>query len=192
MNRNEVNRTRTIEDIKRSFMELYEAAGLDKVSIREICEKAGISRTMFYKYFDDKYQVLECIEDELIEGVRSINHALVAAPLRDYRKGEPFPVFVDTARYIREQERYFRPLLSIHGDPQFIFRWKKQIRADVRQKFIHDRITDYNIDVVTELFAAAIVGLYTYWFFEEPSLSCEELSEIAGNLLCGSFYNFRD
>lgn len=94
--------------------------------------------------------------------------------------------------YIRTHEHYFRPLLNIHGDPQFIFRRKKQIRSDVRQKFIHDKVTSYNIDVVTELFAAAIVGLYTYWFFENPTLSCEELSEIVGNLLCGSFYNFCD
>lgn len=190
MNRNKYNRSHTIEDIKRSFIEPYEAEGIDRISIRGICEKAGISRTIFYRYFDDKYQVLEHIEDELIEGVRQINCALVQAPLSEYQKGRPFPVFVDTARYIRTQEHYFRPLLNIHGDPQFIFRWKKQIRSDVRQKFIHDKITWYTIDVVIELFAAAIVGLYTYWFFENPALSCEELSEIAGNLLCGSLYNF--
>ena len=191
MNRNEYNRLHTVDAIKLSFIRLYEQSGIDRVSIRAVCEEAGISRTMFYRYFDDKYQVLESIEDELIEGVRQINRRLVDVPLNEYRRGEPFPVFVDTARYIRSQEIFFRPLLNVHGDPQFIFRWKKQIRADVRQKFVHDSITTFNLDVVTELFAAAIVGLYTYWFFENPGLSCEELSEIAGNLLCGSLYDFK-
>ncbi len=191
MNRNEYNRLHTEDTIKLSFIRLYEQSGIDRVSIRAVCEEAGISRTMFYRYFDDKYQVLESIEDELIEGMRQINRRLVDVPLNEYRRGEPFPVFVDTARYIRSQEAYFRPLLNVHGDPQFIFRWKKQIRADVRQKFVHDSITTFNLDVVTELFAAAIVGLYTYWFFENPALSCEELSEIAGNLLCGSLYDFK-
>ena len=191
MNRNEYNRLHTVDAIKLSFIRLYEQSGIDRVSIRAVCEEAGISRTMFYRYFDDKYQVLESIEDELIEGMRQINRRLVDVPLNEYRRGEPFPVFVDTARYIRSQEAYFRPLLNVHGDPQFIFRWKKQIRADVRQKFVHDSITTFNLDVVTELFAAAIVGLYTYWFFENPALSCEELSEIAGNLLCGSLYDFK-
>lgn len=191
MNRNEYNRLHTEDTIKLSFIRLYEQSGIDRVSIRAVCEEAGISRTMFYRYFDDKYQVLESIEDELIEGMRQINRRLVDVPLNEYRRGEPFPVFVDTARYIRSQEAYFRPLLNVHGDPQFIFRWKKQIRADVRQKFVHDSITTFNLDVVTELFAAAIVGLYTYWFFENPGLSCEELSEIAGNLLCGSLYDFK-
>lgn len=191
MNRNEYNRLHTVDAIRRSFIRLYEQCGIDRVSIRAICEDASVSRTMFYRYFDDKYQVLESIEDELIENMRQINRHLVDVPLNEYRQGDPFPVFVDTARYIRSQEAYFRPLLNVHGDPQFIFRWKKQIRADVRQKFDHDNITTFNLDVVTELFAAAIVGLYTYWFFENPGLSCEELSEIAGNLLCGSLYDFK-
>ncbi len=191
MNRNAYNRARTMEDIQTGFMELYEEKGIDRLTVREICEKVGISRAMFYRYFDDKYQVLQYIEDRLIEGVRRINVGLVDVPLHAYRRGDPFPLFVDTARYIRSQERYFRPLLNVHGDPQFIFRWKKQIRSDVGKKFLHDQITTFNLDVVTELFAAAIVGLYTYWFFENPDLSCEELSEIAGNLLCGSLYDFQ-
>lgn len=190
MNRNKYNREQTIRDIKRTFIQLYDAKGIDRVSIREICEKAGVSRTIFYSYFEDKYQLLESIENELLSGVTRINHALVTASLRDYRPGAPFPVFVDTARYVWDQQDFFRPLLNVHGDPQFIFRWKRQIRSDVRQKLLHDQVAAKNIDVITELFASAIIGLYTYWFFENPSLSCEEVSEIAGSLLCGSFYNF--
>lgn len=64
-----------------------------------------------------------------------------------------------------------------------------QKRWDVETKFVHDKITFLN--VVIELFASAIIGLYTYWFYENPELPVEELSEIAGNILCGSFYNFR-
>lgn len=192
MNRNEVNRLRTIEDIKESFIDLYESGGIDKVSVQNLCKNANISKTIFYRYFDDKYQVLECIEEELLDGLRQTNEALKNAPIGEYKKGQPFPVFFETAEFVYSKRKYFKALLSAHGDPQFIFKWKKQIRLDVRTKFDHDNITGYNLDVVTELFAAATIGLYTYWFFENPAMSCQEISEIGGNMLCGSFYNFRN
>lgn len=192
MNRNELNRLRTMEDIKESFIELYEAGGIDKVSVQGLCGKANISKTIFYRYFDDKYQVLECIEDELLAGIKEINLVLKNTPLGEYKKGKPFPVFYETAEYVYSKKKYFKALLSAHGDPQFIFKWKKQIRLDVRTKFEFDHITGYNLDVVTELFAASVIGLYTYWFFENPDMSCQEISEIGGNMLCGSFYNFRN
>ncbi len=192
MNRNELNRQRTIKDIQDAFMIMFEKRGLEKVSVVDICKEANISKTIFYRYFDDKYALLEEIENELLQSIAEINKDLVHAPLGEYRKGEPFPVFLETAQFIHSQKQYFKPLLGINGDPHFIFRWKKQIRQDVRKKFENDQITAYNLDVVTELFAAAIIGLYTYWFFERPEMTCEEISEIGGNLLCGSFYNFQD
>ncbi len=192
MDRHEHNRNSTIEDIRKAFIQLYEEHGIDKLSVKDICLKAEISKPLFYRYFDDKYSVLESIETRLLDRVAEINIALKDTPLATYRKGQPFPVFFETAEYIKSQEDYFRPLLSSRGDPQFVFRWKKQIRKDVRVKFENDHITAYNLDVVTELFAAGIIGLYTYWFFENPELSCQEISEIGGNLLCGSFYNFKD
>ena len=192
MNRNEHNRKQTIEDIRTAFIKLYEKSGINKLSIKEICEHAGISKPLFYRYFDDKYDVLESIERDLLSDIAEINKDLTNTSLFSYRKGQPFPVFYETAVYIKSKEKFFRPLLSSNGDPGFIFKWKRQIRKDVRQKFEKDEITSYNLDVVTELFAAGIVGLYTYWFFENPSMSCEEISEIGGNLLCGSFYNFKD
>lgn len=191
MNRSTHNRNRTIEDIRLAFIKRYEKYGIDKLSVKEICVDAGISKPLFYRYFDDKYAVLEDIENRLLEEIAEINKVLVDTPLVTYKKGQPFPVFYETALFIKSQEAFFRPLLSVNGDPAFIFKWKKQIRKDVRQKFESDNITSYNLDVVTELFAAGIVGLYTYWFFEKPDLSCEEVSEIGGNLLCGSFYNFQ-
>lgn len=191
MNRNELNRLRTMEDIKESFIELYEQGGIDKVSVQNLCSNANISKTIFYRYFDDKYEVLEAIEQELLDGLRNANLVLKSTPLGTYKKGEPFPVFYETAQYVLDKKKYFKALLSAHGDPQFIFKWKKQIRLDVREKFEHDNITGYNLDVVTELFAAGIIGLYTYWFFENPDMSCREVSEIGGNMLCGSFYNFK-
>lgn len=190
MNRSELNRIRTIEDICKTFMLLYDNAGIDKVSIQKLCEQCGISRTIFYKYFDDKYDVLDSIERNLLQNLSDLNRDLPQTQLETYTPGTPFPVFYETAKYVQQNEHYFKPLLGPHGDPQFIFRWKKQIRKDVYSKFKHDNIHTGDLNLITELFAAAIIGLYTYWFFENPSLTAQEISEMAGYHLCSAFYNF--
>lgn len=88
-----------MEDIRVAFIKRYEKYGIDKVTIEDICEDAGISKPLFY------------------------------------RKGQPFPVFYETAVYIKNREKFFGSLLGINVDPGFVFIWEKQKRKDVQIKF---------------------------------------------------------
>ena len=191
MTRNQVNRINTIQAIKDSFMELYQVHGIDKVRVADICARAKVSKSNFYNYFDDKYEMLESIENEMLQGVKEINTALKDAAWNTYKKGDPFPVYSDTAKYIWENRKYFKPLLGPNGDPSFVFRWKKQMKKDIRNKLVIDNRTNYNLDIVSELFTNGIVGLYIYWFYENPDISPEELSAIAGTLLYSDLYHFK-
>lgn len=191
MTRNELNRINTIEAIKDSFIELYRANGIDKVRIADICKNAQVSKSNFYHYFDDKYEILEVIETEMLDSVKEINKALDKVVWVNYKKGDPFPVFSDTAKYIWEHRKYFKPLLGPNGDPGFIFRWKKQMKKDIRNKLVIDGRNSYNLDIVTELFASGIIGLYTYWLYEDTNISPEKLSAIAGTILYSDFYHFK-
>lgn len=44
----------TKNNIVHAAIELAKVNGLDKVSVKDICEKAGISKNTFYQYFDNK------------------------------------------------------------------------------------------------------------------------------------------
>lgn len=82
MNRYEINRRNTIEDIKDCFMGEMLKAGIEHISVKSVCERCHISRTVFYQYFDDKYAILESVETELIDGVADINRRLPKTNLR--------------------------------------------------------------------------------------------------------------
>ena len=53
------------ELIQNAFLALLKEQDLKKISVRSICEKAGINRTTFYKYYLDVYDLLEKIEGDL-------------------------------------------------------------------------------------------------------------------------------
>ena len=65
------------------------------------------------------------------------------------------------------------------------------MKADIKRKFEIDRIAGCNMDAVGELCAGGLIGLYTYWFFENPGMTAEEISAIGGMFISGSFYNFK-
>lgn len=54
-----------------AMLELLEKKNLDKITVKSICEKAGVNRTTFYAHFLDVYDMLDKMEahlrDELLE-----------------------------------------------------------------------------------------------------------------------------
>lgn len=53
-----------------SLKELAKKQPIEKITIKEITDKAGVIRPTFYNHFQDKYELMECIiEKELLEPV---------------------------------------------------------------------------------------------------------------------------
>ena len=55
--------------IKESLTGLLKEADVHKISIRTLCEQAGINRSTFYKYYGSQYDVLEEMENDLISSI---------------------------------------------------------------------------------------------------------------------------
>lgn len=58
-----------------SLKELTQIRPIEKITIKEITDKAGVIRPTFYNHFQDKYELLEwIIGTELIEPIRPLLH----------------------------------------------------------------------------------------------------------------------
>ncbi|MGN0969046.1 MAG: TetR/AcrR family transcriptional regulator [Oscillospiraceae bacterium] len=60
-----VKMTQTL--LKQSLIELLEHKSIHQISIKEICERANVSRSTFYAYYGSQYELLNAIEREIIE-----------------------------------------------------------------------------------------------------------------------------
>ena len=67
----------TKELIRKSLFELLEEKQINKITISELCKKADINRSTFYKYYGSQYDVLEDMEKEAIV---KINDLLMNTP----------------------------------------------------------------------------------------------------------------
>ena len=56
--------SRTHKMIKEAFFELMDSIGFEKITVQGLTKKAMISRTTFYLHYQDKYDLLDKIENE--------------------------------------------------------------------------------------------------------------------------------
>ena len=61
--------SRTDRLLQEAFLELLKAKSVDRITIRDLTERARINRCTFYHHYQDIYDLLEQIEDGVMEHV---------------------------------------------------------------------------------------------------------------------------
>ncbi|QSX07636.1 TetR/AcrR family transcriptional regulator [Alkalibacter rhizosphaerae] len=111
---------RTKKRMEDAFIQLYKDNNYEKITVQQICRKAGIHRSTFYLYYGNMEMLLRELEDRLLEKLQEYNHAL--HPF-DFRKtnhhGEATASLVPMVRFFLEHRLTFVVLMSPHGDPYF-------------------------------------------------------------------------
>ena len=65
----DIRKERTKRSIYNAFIELRSRKPLEKLTVKELCEKAEINKSTFYVYYSDVYDLSEVIEDEIVTSV---------------------------------------------------------------------------------------------------------------------------
>ncbi|OUZ16458.1 hypothetical protein A5868_001379 [Enterococcus sp. 12F9_DIV0723] len=58
--------------IKKSFISLINEKPVNKVTVKDVCDRAEINRATFYKHYKDCFDLLERIESEMIDQLKQL------------------------------------------------------------------------------------------------------------------------
>ncbi len=97
--------------LKDSLTELLQTQSIHHISIRELCEKAGINRSTFYKYYGSQFDLLEEMEKDLLEATE---HFL--SQQTDIKNAM---VLEQTLKYLETDIDFVRLLINSNVDPTF-------------------------------------------------------------------------
>lgn len=97
--------------VKQEFLKLLNIKTLEKITVKEICERAGINRATFYKYYDNPFDLLEKLEDELLNGLQ--------AKIDEVTTGNLYEVFKIILTDIKENEQFYRMNFAENSDTKF-------------------------------------------------------------------------
>lgn len=66
---------KTKKSIINSFIEIRSKKELEKITVKELCEKAQINKSTFYSHYHDIYDLAEQLETEVVQSIiEQVNH----------------------------------------------------------------------------------------------------------------------
>lgn len=160
--------------IKEAFLELYKIKSFQRITVKDICQKAYVARTTFYHYYKNIVEVIEEIEDEVINKLILINDDILNADIKDLKSME---FFEKTINYIDKNFNLFYLFLVKQPNIRFIDKWKKGIKYHFYHKCSKENC-NINIELVIEMIASAAISGYTYWILNKDKVKRDSSNEI--------------
>lgn len=121
---------RTYLFLHNAFTELLEEKRFEDFTVNELCERAMIRRTTFYKHFADKYEYFSFYVREI---VASFQEQLSPGIMEDSPKNYLEQMIRELVRFLNEHERMVRNVCVSNMFPLLMSALLEQISEDVRQ-----------------------------------------------------------
>lgn len=172
--------------IKSSLMELMQIKPVAKITVTEICERAGINRATFYAHYSDPTDLLQSIEQELIDDISDKTRPAIAAMGSDLRDS-----LMGIVEYIKANADVCRVLLSGSVDTSF----QDKVVDMVEKQFIeHWRASfstsEEDAEYIFTFIAIGSVGVIRKWLDEGVRKPTGEIAEIIIKLSTAGFVSF--
>jgi AcrR family transcriptional regulator len=104
--------------LRESLISLMKKKSIMDITIKEICETAGLSRSTFYTYCHNQYDLLRQIEDETFIEVNKVMRPHLSA-VRQVHGREANALLQAVLQFIADNSNSIQVLLSENGDHAF-------------------------------------------------------------------------
>ena len=127
---------RTKTAIREALIDLINEKGFDATLVSDIAERANINRGTFYVHYQDKYDLLEKIQTEIIETIQCI--VLQANELipSEINFEEPLPIIITIFEYIRENASFMHAMFNLQGGVPFQVKIRNTIKKNLHLEFL--------------------------------------------------------
>lgn len=171
---------RTRQALMDSFWALYRTRKIEKITVQEVVDGAGVYRSTFYEYFSDVYDVLETIENRLLEDFKASG-----AQIGTFSSMEDMVEYM--LRFYEANGEQIAHLLSPSGDPVF----SAKAMGVIKENFLgrmHLPLQDIKAELLFDLIASSIITLLNYWYAHREQHSLREVFEAGWPILKGGLF----
>ena len=155
--------------LKSSLIEMLQTQSIYRISIRELCENAGINRSTFYKYYGNQFDLLNEMEEDLL-----INIEETLASVEGYDQN----VLEQIISYLEKDIDFIRLLLNSNVDPEFP---KNLMSMAPIQRIIKNQMTDLPEAEQDYYYRFLLFGCYEIvrtWINKEDRESPKAIAEL--------------
>ena len=102
--------TMTKRMLKDALIGMLKEKDIYHISIRELCERADINRTTFYKYYGSQFDLLADMEKDILD---------FTAKAVQYNETDPEKIIYTVCCYAEENIEFIRLIINNNVDPSF-------------------------------------------------------------------------
>ena len=166
--------------LRESLMELMKTRPISAISIKEICAKADISRSSFYNYYTDQYDLLQKTEEETLA---FINNNLNKYAFYKNEKQGALRMVEEILQYVVDNNKSIYVLFSENGNINF----QKTLFSSMYEKNIMKSLTDKLPDEQTKQYyflfiVTGTISLIYHWIKNGMDKSIPELAKLIINI----------
>lgn len=168
--------------IRRAFTDLLRQKPMQSISVKELCEAAGINRGTFYSHYTDIFDLLEKMEGEMLKDFRN-----ALKPLLEMDEKELTSLRITTGIFkcLKENADICTVTLGPYGDKAFAAHLINIGREKCMESYLKyfAGATPKQVEFYYAFVSSGCIGLLEKWLAEGMNSSAEEIAETAENIM---------
>lgn len=168
---------RTHKLLWEALMALLRERVFEDITVTEICDRAMVHRTTFYKHYADKYALLE-------QGMRQMYDALIAEvnlPPQAFSIDHPPPYFIHMFNHVAEHRHFYKLMLCGEGVGRFQKLLKDYLAESAEEKIRVFTSGKKQLTVPAPIraycLAGAVVNILAWWLENDMPYSSQHMAQ---------------
>jgi AcrR family transcriptional regulator len=160
---------RTKAAIRKALLDLIAEKGFEALTVRDITTRADINRGTFYLHYQDKYDLLQQTEAQVIADLEQLTEQPGAFNVPDPTNlSEPVPFLLDLFEYLQTNAALMAAVLGLRGAQAFQAYIRQSIQNDfLKKRGVYalvrlERLT-VPLEYLVSYVAAAHFGVFQTW-----------------------------
>ncbi|ACV21473.1 TetR/AcrR family transcriptional regulator [Slackia heliotrinireducens] len=170
----------TKAEFREAFLQLYATTPINKMTVGQVCERAGYNRGTFYLHYQDLYDVLEQIENDLLDGMTACVEACMKRLSQDSSKLSCIAACADVVAYYERNKDSIAILLGENGDPAFVHRLKNNLKPLWRTYVVGESAerSEAELDLALEFALTGTLYMISEWLSDSRGVSAYRLAHL--------------
>ncbi len=167
--------------IRKALTDLLRQKPIHSISVKELCETAGINRGTFYTHYMDLYDLLVKMENDMLEDFQ-----LALAPLLEQSQElTPVKITAGIFQCLKDNADICAVTLGDYGDKAFALKLISIGREKCLEAYskYFASASPKQIEYFYAFASAGCIGLMQKWIAEGMVTSAEEIAQVAENIM---------
>ena len=176
---------KTKKNLYQSLLLIMKDKPFEEIKVSDICEKALVNRSTFYNHFEDKYELLYSLIQDLKESLTNdLNQNENLDNTKNYYM-KMIELFLD---HVDENIKIYSAIIRNNKNSIVIDMISDTIETDIKSKLTNTLITTIPSDFISKFYIGAIINVGLEYIRKPKKYSKKDVLKYLNELLPDTIY----